>query len=867
MPSGAGPASRRHLLFLDEHGLGRRLADRLVEVGAEAVTVSPGAGFARRDDGAYVVHPGRRADYDALIAGLRERDQLPEEIVHLGCYGGTVKGETPFYSLLFLAQAWAAGAASRPVRITAVASGLHAVSDGDAIEPLKALLLGPCRVIPQELAGVACRSVDLEPPGIGDAEALAGCLLRELGPAGELPSDTAWRRGRRWVEDLEPVRLAEPSGRPAALRQGAVVLLTGGLGGIGLALAEHLFERVRARLVLVGRSAFPGRSEWDFWLRSHPPDDPVSRRLRRLLALEERGAEILALSADVTVRQAMEEVRRRAEERFGAVHGIIHAAGVPGGGVLEWKRPEEAARVLAPKVAGTLALDAAFHGVPLDFLVLCSSQASRLGGLGQVDYCAANAFLDAFAQARSARGEHAIAVAWDAWREAGMAVETAAPSSLQAVRQASLETALSSAEGADALLRILDQRSPQVVVSTHDFLDHLRASRRAAPPRTAPTPAVEPAFRPDPEKTVDAPVEREIAAIWQELLGLPGVGRTESFFDLGGDSLIALGVAARLRERYGVDLPLARLLESPTVAALARVVEAALAPAPSHRRNGLPPTVIPLVPQDGPARPFFVVHPLGGNVLCYQALARHLGPRPVYGLQAPGLDGPEGPCANLEELAAWHLDAVRRVQPSGPYLLAGFSMGGAVAYEMARQLVLGGETVGLLALMDTYAPNDGEALDDLRLLAWKAATLRVDVNTEELARRAGPEERLAYFVETLTSGDRTTTGLDPARLRRLLQVELANLGAFLRYHPSPLGGPMVYFRCTETQASPEDELPLDRAGCVAVWRELTAAPLTVYEIPAPHDALLDDPWVGIVGQYLRSHLDELDEMTAEPLAV
>ncbi|MBD0320579.1 MAG: SDR family oxidoreductase, partial [Gemmatimonadetes bacterium] len=184
------------------------------------------------------------------------------------------------------------------------------------------------------------------------------------------------------------------------------------LGGIALEVAEELARTARARLVLVGRTPLPPRAEWG------RADDRCIRRVQRL---EELGAEVMVAGADVTDAAAMRAVVAEARARFGALHGVIHAAGVLEDGLIQGKTPETAARVLAPKVAGTMALDAALEGIDLDFFIAFSSRGSITGVAGQVDYAAANAFLDAFAQRKAAHdGIPAVSINWSAWQEVGM---------------------------------------------------------------------------------------------------------------------------------------------------------------------------------------------------------------------------------------------------------------------------------------------------------------------------------------------------------------------------------------------------------------------------------------------------------------
>ncbi|MCP3142305.1 type I polyketide synthase [Pyxidicoccus xibeiensis] len=414
------------LLLLDEAGLGARLAERLRQAGGDVVEARRARTFRRTGAHTFEVPPTREG-YAALLSELHTEARSPERVIHM--FGLTPEPTGPsedvvarsFYSLLFLAQALGSQGLERPVRLVTVSNGMQEVAGGDLLWPEQATVLGPVRVIPREYPSLHCRSVDVALPAANSPhlERLAELLAADVASDAQEPV-TAYRAGRRWVQGFDTVRLE--AGATLPLRERGTVLITGGFGGLALAIAEGFAEKSRARLVLTTRTALPPREQWPRLLEQHEGSDEVRRRLRAVLRLEERGAEVLVCQADVTDLDAMRGVVAMARERFGELHGVIHAAGVPGGGLIQLKAPEAAAAVLAPKVQGTQVLLAALEGSRPDFVVACSSLSSVVGRLGQVDYTAGNAFLDAAMRAFHARtGIHAVAVNWGAWEEVGMA--------------------------------------------------------------------------------------------------------------------------------------------------------------------------------------------------------------------------------------------------------------------------------------------------------------------------------------------------------------------------------------------------------------------------------------------------------------
>ena len=451
------PDSVCWLLFIDACGLGTQLAKRLEDGGQEVITVEPGSAFGKLTDRAYRLNPRQRDDYDALLNELRTLDKPPKTVVHLWSVtpndhatSEASRESIPlqraaraqdlgFYSLIHLAQRLSRfseipgnGAGGGEIQIAVVSNNVQDATGEEVLCPEKATVLGPVRTIPQEYPNISCRSIDLVLPEADtriERQVVDG-LLAELTAksGGTAPTDQviAYRGNHRLVQTFEPVPLESATASTPRLREGGVYLITGGLGGIGLVLAEHLARTVRAKLVLTGRSALPARDEWTEWLANHSESDQTSHKVRKLQELETLGAEVLVLRADVADLVQMQAAIAQALKRFGEINGVIHAAGVPGGGVIQRKTPEEAERILAPKVKGTLVLDAILKDMSLDFFVLCSSLVSIQGIFGQVDYAAANAFLDAFAHDKTSRdGTFTLSINWDTWQEVGMAAKAA----------------------------------------------------------------------------------------------------------------------------------------------------------------------------------------------------------------------------------------------------------------------------------------------------------------------------------------------------------------------------------------------------------------------------------------------------------
>ena len=416
-----------------------------------------------------------------------------------------------------------------------------------------------------------------------DESDIAIALLGEF--TGEFTDNiVAFRGGYRWLQNVEPVRLPLAERPQNYLRPKGTYLITGGLGGIGLTFAEHFARTAQARLILTSKSGLPPQSEWKNWPESHDSADSVSVKIDAVRRLEQLGAEVMVASADSGDEEQMGRVISEATRRFGPIQGVIHAAGVHALESIQLKTRETTEAVFGPKLQGTLVLERLLDSVKLDFFVLCSSIDALFGFYNAMDYCAANAYLDAFALSRTGNGAGSVtSINWWPWQKVGMAANFAVPQQHKIERQKFLELGVRPDEGVQALDRILANPLAQVLVVTVNLAPMAEQMRIFTSPRTNESPrpekklAIEPSVaeqtsqhnRPELSTQYAPPGnerEQALVDIWTELLGVRSIGIHDNFFDLGGHSLLATRVLSRVEERFQVRLPLRTIFEAPTVA-------------------------------------------------------------------------------------------------------------------------------------------------------------------------------------------------------------------------------------------------------------------------------------------------------------
>jgi aspartate racemase len=367
-------------------------------------------------------------------------------------------------------------------------------------------------------------------------------------------------------------------------------------------------------------------------------------------------------------------------------------------------------------------------------------------------------------------------------------------------------------------------------------------------------------------------LEQELLQIWQEVLGVQPIGVADNFFDLGGHSLLAVRLFAQIEKKFGKKLPLAILFQSGTVKDLAKTIreqevlalddqslisDVALANdlSAARRQEKSEPLWSSLVKikPEGTQLPLFLVHPLGGEILCYRALAQHLGPdQPVYGLQPQGLDGEQPPLTQIEDMTAHYLKEIKSIQRNGPYFLGGYSFGGIVAYEMAQQLSRQGEKVGILAMVDTNRPGtekrspflmrvfahinnflqDGPVYLQQKLAGWR------EWGTYQIREKY---KRLLEQSERLPEGDKH------------LDIISANDQAQNQYIFQVYPGQMTLLRTDDKNRDTAVGMQYDP---LFGWGSLVAGGIDVHHLPGSHLSLLDEPNVQVLAEKLKLCLEK-----------
>lgn len=869
----------RYLVFADEYGLGDEILPRLERDGHDVITVRVGTEFKKISDRLYNLNPQQEDDYHALCQELRDRNEIPKTILHLWSVTPNSKTQLDiewveksqqlgFYSLLFLAKALGKQLLSDELLLGVVTNNMHKIGSEALLHPEQATAIGPIIVIGQEYPHIICRSIDVVLPdrGTPEEETLIEQIRSEL-TISQSEKIVAYRMGDRWVQTYEPVRLEEKGKATPRLKPQGVYLITGGLGAIGLTLAEHLAKAVQAKLVLIGRSKFPPAEEWSEWLANHNAQDSISQKIHKIRKLEALGSEVLNICADVANIQQMQDAISKALKRFGQLNGVIHAAGIVGEKSFQTivkAGKTECAQQFQPKVQGTLVLAKTLEKLELDFCILMSSLSSVLGGLGFVAYSSANSFMDAFVHQHNQTSVVPwVSVNWDGWQVMEVTKQSKSVSSSLA------ELAILPEEGINVFQRILSTNAlHRIVVSTANLQDrinqwvNLKFLQQSDKYKTT-----EPSSfhsRPKLATSYIAPrnqTEQTIAQIWQQILGIEQIGIQDDFFELGGDSLIAVQVISKLRETLEIELPLETLLNYGTIAKLFELIQATTSSQniPGQKtpqvRSSL---LVELQAGSNNKQPLFLLHPVGGTAYIYRDLTRYLGSDlPVYGIQSLGLDGKTELPTSLEQMATEYIKAIRTIQPNGAYFLGGSSLGGTVAFEMAQQLHAEGEKVALLAMIDTPGPGHmGVKLEDEGAIATYIidSLFELDKNfisLNSIREQGNAEEQVIYALEQAKIANLVPNNDFPVQTtRQIIRVFKANMEAMWNYTPRIYPGKIIFFRAQDRREKYDPVHP------EYPWIELAASGIEIHPVSGNHITMNALPHVQIIAEKLKVCLEQ-----------
>ncbi len=643
----------------------------------------------------------------------------------------------------------------------------------------------------------------------------------------------------------------------AGLHGGGCYLITGGLGALGLQVAERFAREGAGAVALLSR---------------RPPSKAIRQRLA---TIEAQGAQVICIQADVADLDSLKAaIQELAAGDSPPLRGVVHAAGVLEDGLLSSMTPEQFMRVLQPKFEGAWNLHHATSQSSLDFFVLFSSVAAVFGSPGQANYAAANAGLDALAAARRQAGLPALSINWGPWAETGMAADVVG------LEDRGMRS-LPASDALDLLMQGLREKDPQVVIADVDW----PAMRRMLAGRSAPM--LEELMPPDGEISGKAafdsalrqqllmaqPDERNqalVALVRSDLARVMSIEESslevsQPLAEFGIDSLMSLELKNSVERKLGVTLPMAKLLEGPSIASLADELTALLGADRSESgcssQAWSPLTTL----REGQGSPLFLMPALGGDVTCYRSLAAAMPEgSPVVALRPRGLDDDAPPHDAMPRLAEDYAAALRSYQPEGSYRLAGWSTGGVPALAVAEELEREGLAVEFVALLDTPLPSvyrnvqlDDHAgfLHETLEFAGRFEGREISLDRSDLQEL--PQDQQFNKAVTAARQSGLAVGMaDSQFLRRVVAVGAGLVRASRQYQPPTLTAPVLLFRPTTDGALPQVEVDgLEDHG----WRAAGVS-VSLHEVAGDHFTMMTGEGARQIGKHLATI--SADELTS-----
>lgn len=554
------------ILFIDNGTkLSEELSKRVIEQGHHLLIIKPSQYFNKISSNLFEMKLVEE-HYNLFFEELK--GQSIQKIIYLDASKQVEDQskllDTKYYSISDLVKSLNKNKLRNSIELIVVAEFANKINASeDHLNPDNSILLGLTKAIDQEYKHLNCTFIDI------DQETSAGDIAIEINDPEKKHMHVAYRQGERYVAELCPLEMTDPSYQITKIREKGTYIITGGTGGIGLALGKYIAEQAKVNLILINRSKIPDRSEWEINLERRS-SGPLQDKIRKMIEIEQLGSQVMSYSADVSNFNQLENVFKDVKQQFGDIHGIIHAAGVAGDGMIFNRSKSECDEVLFPKVYGSYHLHELTLNEPLDFFVLCSSATSLTGAAGQADYTAANAFLDAFSEYRNMLGRKTLSINWTTWKEVGMAVDYGV--NLHG---------MSTVRALYAFENILNNYYERVLVCESESLEQIELDERVP---FVITDEKFPARNLDKDEPINSleislnkfeevdELETKLKSIWKHLLEIDEITIDDDFFDLGGHSLFAVKLEIEMEKNGmivdGVDI-ISDIYDYPTIRQLA----------------------------------------------------------------------------------------------------------------------------------------------------------------------------------------------------------------------------------------------------------------------------------------------------------
>ena len=577
------------LIFLDQFNNGLKIANILKRDNRKVLFVKTGERFKKTKE-YYEINLTSYNDYQLLASDLKEENCLPDRIIHLlsltTCSElGRKQLETcqysGYYSLLCFVRGIQNFLNKDKVQIDVISNGLFSVLGNEVLYPEKSTILAPIMVIPQEFGVFQAKCIDVVLKDNGqisdsDFDRIANIINNT--PQNGL---IALRGNHSWQPEYKQLPYINYDKQSLPLKEKGNYLITGGLGRIGMAIANHLARTVEARLILLSRTKFPEIEDWNSWLESHEEDNQISKKIIKLKEILALGSEVCIVSADVSDLDGMTEAISITENKLGKVNGIIHSATVPDGSLIIKREKHLVEDVFKAKLYGTLVLDEVFSDHTLDFVIYFSSLSSVLGGIGQVGYCASNVFLDAFAHYKNEKKNvPTISISWDRWKNIeenniiyndtvdGLTMEQGLDCFDRIIKQDGLSHTLVS-------IKNLEQLVSDYVTNGKNLIELITDEGKGIVSHKT-NPKIISQLQLNEDITLQTSTGAILSSMWKELLGHEKINPKDDFMQLGGDSLKAIKLFNEIEVTFGVTIDINDFFLNPTIEELALLIDSFL---------------------------------------------------------------------------------------------------------------------------------------------------------------------------------------------------------------------------------------------------------------------------------------------------